>query len=107
MVSDLVEHLALVQVVEGEVLGGGPDCKDRSRRVDVNTDSWLAAWSPGHAGLPADVPDQLHQLSFASLSLFAGEDWRAWNKPSIIGIWIFFSNSTLKRALNKYCTFRL
>ena len=27
VVPDLVEHLALVQGVEGDILGGGPDCK--------------------------------------------------------------------------------
>ena len=61
VVSDLVEHLALVQGVEGDVLGGGPDCKDRSRLVDVKTDSWLVGLQGGHAGLLADVPDLVHK----------------------------------------------
>ena len=27
VVPEMVEHLALVQGVEGDILGGGPDCK--------------------------------------------------------------------------------
>ena len=57
MVPDLVEDLALVQGVEGDLLGGGPGCKDRSRPVYFKTDSWLLSVYGGHAGLPPDVPD--------------------------------------------------
>ena len=61
VISDLLEQLALVQGLEGDVLGGGPDCKDRSRLVDVKTDSWLVGLQGGHAGLLADVPDLVHE----------------------------------------------
>ena len=67
VVSDLVEHLALVQGVEGDVLGGGPDCKDRSRLVDVKTDSWLVGLQGGHAGLLADVPDLVREGYYCSI----------------------------------------
>ena len=60
VISDMVEQLAHVQGVEGVVLGGGPDCKDRSRLVDVKTDSWLVGLKGGHAGLLANVPDLIH-----------------------------------------------
>ena len=67
VVSDLVEHLALVQGVEGDVLGGGPDCKNRSRLVDVKTDSWLVSLKGGHAGLLADVPDLVQEGYYRSI----------------------------------------
>ena len=37
--SELVEQLALIHGFEGDVLVGGRDCKDRSRLVDVRTNS--------------------------------------------------------------------
>lgn len=52
MVSDLVEHFALIQGLEGDVLGGGPHCKDRSRLVDVKIYSLLVGLQDGYAGLP-------------------------------------------------------
>ena len=67
VISDLVEQLALVQGVEGDVLGGGPNCKDWSRLVDVKTDSWLVGLQGGHAGLLADVPDLVHQDYYRSI----------------------------------------
>jgi hypothetical protein len=69
MVSDLVEHLALVQGVKGDVLVGGPDCKYRSRLVDVETDCWLVGFQCSHAGLPTDVPDLVHGGYRAELSV--------------------------------------
>ena len=39
----LVELLALVQVVQGNILGEGLDCKDSSRLMDVKTAGWLVS----------------------------------------------------------------
>ena len=47
MVSDLVEHFALIQGLEGD-----PHCKDRSRLVDVKIYNFLVGLQDGYAGLP-------------------------------------------------------
>ena len=49
VISDLLEQLALVQGLEGDVLGGDPHCKDRSRLVNVKIYSLLVGLQDGYA----------------------------------------------------------